>query len=176
MGLRQLPIYFRSMSFPRHAGQAAPGRGAAVPPCSPLQIHHAECEVNFLRLEKLLPGFAAGQARHIGTRLPHGGMDVLHLHVVQRCPYTAEVLLRQQQPVWGARGAEFTVRAYLDARMAEVVGCARVRRLLARYDYPNRHGLARDEKWQINRLLGEWLAHCLAEGHALHPAALAADG
>ena len=176
MGLRQLPIYFRSMSFPRHAGQAAPGRGAAVPPCSPLQIHHAECEVNFLRLEKLLPGFAAGQARHIGTRLPHGGMDVLHLPVVQRCPYTAEVLLRQQQPVWGARGAEFTVRAYLDARMAEVVGCARVRRLLARYDYPNRHGLARDEKWQINRLLGEWLAHCLAEGHALHPAALAADG
>ena len=67
MGLRQLPIYFRSMSFPRHAGQAAPGRGAAVPPCSPLQIHHAECEVNFLRLEKLLPGFAAGQARHIDT-------------------------------------------------------------------------------------------------------------
>ena len=176
MGLRQLPIYFRSMSFPRHAGQAAQGRDAAVTPCSPLQIHHAECEVNFLRLEKLLPGFVAGQARHIGTRLPRGGMDVLHLHVVQRCPYTAEVVLRQQQPVWGARGAEFTVRAYLDARMAEVVGCARVRRLLARYDYPNRHGLARDEKWQINRLLGEWLAHCLAEGHALHPAALAADG
>lgn len=176
MGLRQLPIYFRSMSFPRHAGQAAQGRDAAVAPCSPLQIHHAECEVNFLRLEKLLPGFVAGHARHIGTRLPRGGMDVLHLQVVQRCPYTAEVVLRQQQPVWGARGAEFTVRAYLDARMAEVVGCARVRRLLARYDYPNRDGLARDEKWQINRLLGEWLAHCLAEGHALHPAALAADG
>lgn len=176
MGLRQLPIYFRSMSFLRHAGHAAPGRGAAVPPCSPLQIHHAECEVNFLRLEKLLPGFAAGQARHIGTRLPRGGTDVLHLHVVQRCPYTAEVVLRQQQPVWGARGAEFTVRAYLDARMAEVVGSARVRRLLARYDYPNRDGLARDEKWQLDRLLGEWLAHCLAEGHALHPAALAAGG
>ena len=48
-------------------------------------------------------------------------------------------------------------------------------RLLARYDYPNGNGLARDEKWQANRLLGEWLAHCLAEGHALHAAALA-DG
>ncbi len=164
------------MSFSRHAGRAAPGRVATVTPCSPLQIHHAECEVNFVRLEKLLPGFAAGQARHIGTRLPHGAMDVLHLRVTERCPYTAEVLLRQQQPVWGARGAEFTVRVYLDARMAEVVGCSRVRRLLARYDYPNRDGLARDEKRQANRLLGEWLAHCLAEGHALHAAALVAGG
>lgn len=164
------------MSVSRNAGRAKTDGGSARQRCSPLAIHHAECEVNFLRLEKLLPGFDAGQSRHIATCLPRGGKDVLHLHVTQRCPYTAEVLLHQQQPLWGARGAEFTVRAYLDARMAEVVGCARVRRLLARYDYPNQLGFAPDEKWQANRLLGEWLAHCLAEGHALHPAALAVGG
>jgi uncharacterized protein len=168
-----LPIYFGHMSTPSHAVRAAPERGAAPARCSPLAIHHAECEVNFLRLAKLLPGFALGQSRHIGTRLPHGSVDVLHLCVTERCPYTAEVSVRQQQPVWGARGAEFTARVYLDARMAEVVGCSRVRRLLARYEYPNSAGLARDEKWQASRLLGEWLAHCLAEGHALHATALA---
>ena len=173
MGPGELLIYFGPMGFSRHAEYRAPDRRAASARSSALQLHHAECEVNFLRLQKLLPGFAPGQSRHIGTRLPHGGVDVLHLHVAERCPYTAEVVLRQQQPVWGARGAEFTVRVYLDARMAEVVGCARVRRLLARYEYPNPAGLARDEKWQANRLLGEWLSHCLAEGHALHSAALA---
>jgi len=167
-------IYFGRMSSSRLTRRAVLERRTAPARCTPLQIHHAECEVNFLRLEKLLPGFAAGQSRHIGTRLPHGGLDVLHLRVAERCPYTAELCVRQQQPVWGARGAEFTVRAYLDARMAEVIGCARVRRLLARYEYPNPAGLARDEKWQANRLLGEWLAHCLAEGHALAPALLAA--
>lgn len=176
MGGGELPIYFGPMGISRQAGRAASGLRAVTARCSALAIHHADCEVNFLRLEKLLPGFAAGQSRHIGTRLPRGGLDVLHLRVAERCPYTAEVAVRQQQPVWGARGAEFTVRAYLDARMAEVVGCARVRRLLARYEYPNPAGLARDEKWQANRLLGEWLAHCLAEGHALHATALVAGG
>jgi uncharacterized protein YqiB (DUF1249 family) len=144
--------------------------------CSALQIHHAECEVNFLRLQKLLPGFASGQACRIGAQPIGAYQDVLEVLVTERCPYTAELRVRQKRPVWGRRSSEFRVRVYLDARMAEVVGCENVRRLLPRYDYPNARGLARDEKWQHNRLLGEWLSRCLSDGHALSDAALAVGG
>lgn len=144
---------------------------------SPLQIHHAECEVNFLRLQKLLPGFEVGQTRRIGA-LPVGEHhDVLEVRVHERSPYTAELRVLQKRPVWGRHASEFRVRVYLDAKMAEVTGSARVLRLLPRYEYPNANGMARDEKWQSNRLLGEWLSRCLSDGHELaDAAAIAVDG
>ena len=144
--------------------------------CSPLQIHHAQCEVNFLRLRKLLPGFHEGQCVVVGARPLGAYQDTLEARVTERCRYTAELLVRQKRPVWGRRASEFRVRVYLDARMAEVIGCAQVRRLLPRYDYPNADGMARDEKWQLNRLLGEWLSRCLLDGHVLTDAALAVGG
>ena len=131
----------------------------------PLQIHPAECEVNFLRLARLLPGFGAGQARRIGIRFSSGHEDVIELRVTERSPYTAVIELRQARPVWGDAALEISVRAYLDARMAEVTGCRHARRLLPRYPYPNSRGLARDEKLQQDVLLGEWLSRCLADGH-----------
>ena len=75
----------------------------------------------------------------------------------------------------GDAALEISVRAYLDARMAEVTGCRQSRRLLPRYPYPNSRGFARDEKWQQDALLGEWLSRCLADGRALAPD-LAAGG
>lgn len=135
----------------------------------PLQIHHAECEVNFLRLARLLPGFAAGQVRRIGLRIAPGHEESVELRVLERSPYTAELELLQSKPLWRGIRTQLRVRAYLDVRMAEVVGCERSPRLLPRYPYPNDKGLARDEKWQLDCLLGEWLASCLAEGHVLAP-------
>lgn len=130
----------------------------------PLQIHHAECEVNFLRLARLLPGFTAGQSRHIAIRFASGHEDTIELLVTERSPYTAVIELQQTRPVWGDTPLRLGVRAYLDARMAEVTACRQSRRLLPRYPYPNSHGLARDEKWQQDVLLGEWLSRCLADG------------
>ncbi len=130
----------------------------------PLQIHHAECEVNFQRLARLLPGFSEGEVRRIGIRFASGHVDAIELRVTERSPYTAVILLRQARPVWGEAALEISIRAYLDARMAEVTGCRQSRRLLPRYPYPNPRGLARDEKWQLDLLLGEWLSRCLADG------------
>jgi uncharacterized protein YqiB (DUF1249 family) len=135
---------------------------------SPLQAHHAGCEENYLRLARLLPGFAAGTTRRIGIRFPGGHHDALELAVQERSAWTAEILLRQLHPVWGTAALELRIRAYLDARMAEVTGCAQARRMQVRYVYPNRRGFLPDERWQMDRLLAEWLARCLAEGHALH--------
>jgi hypothetical protein len=135
----------------------------------PLQIHHAECEVNFQRLARLLPEFTAGQRLRIGLRMAPGHEERLELRVLERSPYTAEIELRQSKAIWRGRRTYLRVRVYLDVRMAEVVGCERSLRLLPRYPYPNDKGLARDEKWQLDQLLGEWLACCLADGHSLTP-------
>lgn len=164
-------------SIPMSTTRSPHTRQAHAPPGrtheSPLQIHHAECEANFLRLQKLLPGFEGGHSRCIGLRALGSHEDALDLRVLERSAYTAELTVRQQRPVWGHRPSEFRVRVYLDARMAEVTGCASVFRLLPRYPYPNTRGLARDERWQLNRLLGEWLARCLADGYAPARIALA---
>jgi uncharacterized protein YqiB (DUF1249 family) len=53
---------------------------------------------------------------------------------------------------------------YHDARMAEVVTFAHLRRVFPHYDYPNPAMHQPDEKAQWNRFLGEWLSHCLRHG------------
>ncbi len=37
-------------------------------------------------------------------------------------------------------------------------------RIQARYSYPNAHMFQQDEKLQQNQFLGDWLAHCQANG------------
>jgi uncharacterized protein len=56
------------------------------------------------------------------------------------------------------------VRLYHDANLAEVVKCQRYRQFAPRYEYPNIDMHQIDEKAQMNRFLGELLAHCLAHG------------
>ncbi len=50
-----------------------------------------------------------------------------------------------------------TVRMYHDAKVAEVTSCCGHGAFEPEYGYPNKHMLQRDEKRQINQLLGEWL-------------------
>ncbi|ELR64712.1 Putative cytoplasmic protein [Photobacterium marinum] len=57
-----------------------------------------------------------------------------------------------------------TVRLYHDARVAEVCSAQQISRLQPRYDYPNLRMHQRDEKHQVNRFLGDWLAYCLKNG------------
>ncbi len=64
------------------------------------------------------------------------------------------------------------VRLYHDARSAEVVEVRNECRFKEVYEYPNPKMRARDEKAQVNRFLGEYLAICLRYGLA-SPAKLA---
>lgn len=61
------------------------------------------------------------------------------------------------------------VRLYHDANVAEVVKCQRYRQFKPRYKYPNLDMHQVDEKAQMNRFLGELLAHCLAHGRVAEP-------
>lgn len=130
---------------------------------------HAECEANYARLMDLLPKLSEVDRRdfQLGGADSEAGVRV-SIEVTERCPYTTMVTVSQQQAVtpW-VEPPRFEVRLYHDANMAEVVQYSGLRKVSARYDYPNEAMHQKDEKHQLNRFLGEWLRHCLAVGHSL---------
>lgn len=128
----------------------------------------AETEANYARLMKLLPSFDSADSREFAVELP--GQQSVHflLTITERCRYTTMLEFCQQQaPYEWAPAPRFSLRVYHDARMAEVVAFRQHRRLMQRYQYPNDNMFQRDEKAQLNKLLGEWLTHCLTYGHAI---------
>lgn len=127
-----------------------------------LNAHLADCEMNYLRLKKLLPNtLQAGEKLSIGV-----GRHALDITVRECAPYTSFLelgLAQANNPQWSAMRLQ--VRIYHDARLAEVTGSQKNRPLRQRYDYPNTNMFQRDEKAQLNRFLGEWLSQCLRHGH-----------
>ncbi len=64
---------------------------------------------------------------------------------------------------------KMTVRLYHDARVAEVCASEQISRVKARYDYPNSKMMQKDEKFQLNRFLSDWLSFCLKHGISRTP-------
>lgn len=126
------------------------------------------CEANYARLMRLLPDMRGGQsARRIGMTQGEQMLGVLVLEVVQACPYTTTLRVRQEHSLPWLPVPQLEVQVYHDARMAEVVSAEHARRFRSRYPYPNACMHQPDEKAQLNQFLGEWLSHCLACGHEL---------
>ena len=134
-----------------------------------LSQHLAECDTNYLRLHKLMPEMQTKQQRRIGIYVGSQKQILVTFAVQDRSRYTTTLTMRQSHGIWGAKVPEMTVRVYHDARMAEVIAYQQMRAPRAKYSYPNPRMYARDEKRQLNRLLGEWLAVCLVHGHEPEP-------
>lgn len=127
--------------------------------CVDLAAVQAECEANYWRLEKLLHAFREDdRCFAIGEHLQ------MHIWVQERSPYTTLLEIAQAPTAILSLAPSLSVRVYHDARMAEVIAFAHLRRPLPRYDYPNPAMHQPDEKSQWNRFLGEWLSHCLQHG------------
>ncbi len=62
-----------------------------------------------------------------------------------------------------------TVRLYHDAKVAEVCASEQISQVRAKYDYPNQRMMQKDEKFQLNQFLGEWLTFCLRHGISRAP-------
>jgi hypothetical protein len=125
-----------------------------------LADQQAECALNYARICRLLPQVLHGQAWLFG--LPAG--ERMSFSVKERGPYTTTLIICQSADhLWS--NSECQVRVYHDAQMAEVIAFQRQQRIKPVNDYPNPHMHQVDEKAQLNRFLGEWLAHCLAYGH-----------
>ena len=130
----------------------------------------AACEANYARLMRLLPDMRhAPQARRIAVTHGDQMLGVLTLEVILTCPYTTTLEVRQEHSLPWLPVPRLEVRAYHDARMAEVIGAENARRFRGIYPYPNAAMHQPDEKTQLNLFLGEWLSHCIACGHELTP-------
>lgn len=97
---------------------------------------------------------------HIVHHLPlqKDSTSIKNTYLAQN-PTSVEECGKWRQPLFKG-----DVRLYHDANVAEVVKCQRYRQFKPRYEYPNLDMHQVDEKAQMNRFLGELLAHCLAHG------------
>ncbi|ARU90040.1 DUF1249 domain-containing protein [Pseudomonas sp. M30-35] len=128
------------------------------------------CEANYARLMRLLPAMREEpSARRVAVSQGEKLLGVLALDVLENCPYTSTVRVRQEHSLPWLPIPALEVRVYHDARMAEVVGAESSRRFRGIYPYPNADMHQPDEKTQLNLFLGEWLSHCLACGHETEP-------
>lgn len=131
-----------------------------------LPAHMAECDANYLRLNKLFPEMQTLDEAAMGLEFNGTRLEV-RLKVIERSPYTTLARLSQHPEAPWSHRASMTVRVYHDARSAEVVEYqGRKHFLRAAYDYPNADMRQPDEKAQINRFLGEYLSLCLSHGVA----------
>jgi uncharacterized protein YqiB (DUF1249 family) len=130
----------------------------------------AACEANYARLMQLLPAMRSGtEPRRVALSQGERLLGVLALEVLETCPYTSTLSVRQEHSLAWLPVPQMEVRVYHDARMAEVIGAQSARRFRGIYPYPNAAMHQPDEKTQLNLFLGEWLSHCLACGHELAP-------
>ena len=131
----------------------------------------AECEANYARIMKLLPDMLRTDQRDFSVELAGGEQVQFRMVITERCKYTTMLDINQQSLSPGLQAWSpvpcFSLRIYHDARMAEVVAFDSHQRFCPRYDYPNMNMYQRDEKFQLNRFLGEWLSHCLKFGREL---------
>jgi uncharacterized protein YqiB (DUF1249 family) len=137
----------------------------------PLQM--AECETNYLRLQKLLQSH---HAKHLDDQdaayrflISRGDQQWLNqVRLLERSPYTTTLQITQTSisvtSSW-LQMPRLTVRMYHDAKLAEVLAWEGHKRLRPRYQYPNQAMYQADEKLQINQFLGELLALALREGY-----------
>lgn len=142
----------------------------------PLQM--AECEANYARLTKLLASSQQGEPNEVCDKLcfmvSRGHQSWLHvLRITERSPYTTTLGLSRtslgENSNWLVM-PKLTLRMYHDAKLAEVLAWEGHKRLRPRYEYPNQSMYQSDEKYQLNRFLGEWLTLCLEHGHSLDAA------
>ncbi|UYF98649.1 MULTISPECIES: DUF1249 domain-containing protein [unclassified Halomonas] len=132
-----------------------------------LKSLQGECSANYARLLRLVSDMDAGQQRDITLHSKGRELGALHLAVLEQAPYTTMVEVTQSGPLDGVlEGPKMRVHLYHDVRMAEVTDFQRQRHFNGRYRYPNAKMHQPDEKLQLNRFLGEWLAHGLTHGHA----------
>lgn len=127
----------------------------------------AVAEANHALLLQLVPAMQQQLAREFAVTGPAGTGSLVRIEVVERGPFTTLLDVRETQATDGwVAPMRARVRLCHDARVAEVVEFDRHRRLQARYAYPNPGMLQPDEKLQVNRLLAEWLQHCLRWGRS----------
>ncbi|WP_211826348.1 DUF1249 domain-containing protein [Kistimonas asteriae] len=124
---------------------------------------HVLCEMNYIRLMKLIAGNASDEWM-IGFSF-HGQTCSVHFQITSRSRYTTVIDITQDNRFNWLPCQKMQVRLYHDVRMAEVISSQRQRDFKPRYNYPNTSMYHPDEKEQLNLFLADWLEHCLNNGY-----------
>ena len=118
------------------------------------------CERNYLRALKMLPEEVVGEKRQIV--LANASYEV---HIDNCAKYTTDISIKQISTISDyLPELDLAVRLYHDAKVAEVVHHDFHQRIKPSYGYPNPSMHHKDEKYQLNAFLGDWLMACLESG------------
>ena len=121
-------------------------------------------ERNYRLIERLIPELDLPFERAVSrsaTDMP------LHLIVVERAPYTAELRLTYEfdGPDGRKLAPDLWIKVYRDARVAEALHCgARPPWLATDEGDPEAHRFLHDQ-WARNHMLAKWLEFLLEHGH-----------
>ena len=128
-----------------------------------LERLHSECELNYVRLLRLMPGTAKLE-HSIRVDFTHGydsGMQVT-VEEITRYTHLLSIVADGVRPDWLPE-IQMKVRIYHDARMAEVVEWCSDRTIP--WELSEKSSMqAPDEKWQWNMFLSDLLSHGLSHG------------
>ncbi|KAF7765382.1 hypothetical protein PUND_a1047 [Pseudoalteromonas undina] len=121
------------------------------------------CEHNYVRLLKLLPHEQViGNVREI--KLGHSEFVI---HIDDSAKYTLDVSIKQLNGMLvGIAPLYLTVRLYNDAKVAEIIHHDYHQRIKPSYGYPNPKMHQKDEKYQLNAFLYDWLVACVERGQS----------
>lgn len=122
-------------------------------------------ETNYAKLNALLPH----RAKVGDVRCYQAANMTYQIQVGEVTKYTTLVDICQSDDIPVFPLPKMSVRLYHDARVAEVCECEHLKRVNARYEYPNDKMVQQDEKVQLNRFLGDWLSFCLRHGISRTP-------
>ena len=131
----------------------------------------AECDANYIRLDKLFPRMDLQNNIEFGIRTQTEEGAIVVIKIQKRCPFTTMVSVTVSSDIEKPfiRWPSFDVRVYHDVNSAEVVRFERHSNFRYRYSAPNEHMFQPDEKSQINKYLGELLTFCIEHGYSLEP-------
>jgi uncharacterized protein len=121
-------------------------------------------ESNFLRLRKLVPAVQTIDGAHTSTV---ANDCPLYLRVEERGPYTTTFTLTYLFDTVAGQIADpdLQVRVYHDARLAEVLSCARWHRHEVLASIKHHLYTQLGDRWLRNVMLNKWLDYCVERGH-----------
>ena len=128
-----------------------------------LERLHSECELNYVRLLRLMPG-PTRLDQVIRVDFTHESKSGMQIRVEEITRYThlLSIVADGARPEWLPE-IQVKVRIYHDAKMAEVVEWCSDRTIP--WELAEKSSMqAPDEKWQWNMFLSDLLSHGLSHG------------
>lgn len=126
---------------------------------------HKVCEVNYMRLLRLLPDCDTEDLQY---QFKVNASLLYTIKIIECSRYTSTLEMSQKSQM----GYEFLrpvvqVRLYHDAKMAEVISAQNIGSLQPSYRYPNTKMYQKNEKEMVNLFLAEWVQFCLSHSEHL---------